>query len=81
MDYRTEMAQDTSLMLSKPVEVGDFKIVPVLRALVGGSRFGFLAALCPVALVVVRGEEWEVVSLKEGEQISVQDFEVEKSSP
>jgi hypothetical protein len=58
-----KLAAESSFLLAKPMEVAGITVIPVLETNVVGSKFGFMAALSPIALVLVRGEEYEVASL------------------
>ena len=78
MKLGSELAADTSIVLSKPLEVNGLTVIPVVRTLIGGSTFGLLASLSPVALIIVHGEEWEVVPLQGGENITTEQFEAEE---
>ena len=51
--------------LGAPIDVGDIKIIPAWRCLVTAATFGAMAVLSPVAIIVVRGTDVEVMMLKE----------------
>ena len=77
MKLGSELAADTTVVLSKPCEVGGLTVVPVLRTLVGASPYGLLASLSPVALIIVQGEAWEVITLPGAENITATQFKAE----
>ncbi|KAF0196271.1 MAG: hypothetical protein FD169_888 [Bacillota bacterium] len=51
--------------LGAPIDLGDLKIIPAWRCLVTAAAFGAMAVVSPVAIIVVRGTDVEVMLLKE----------------